>query len=536
MSGKHTNTTFFAAAWSEWWAKFPAPAVLAPGTLRRANVAAMFGENILPSRRAARSVIRAIQLGLRETLGESATWWSPGIGLIDIAYGNLLPSAVDLKHSVVQSMIERCVKEALHEFKVVVDELPEKVVRRLSIEDFRIQCLRTQARNDQIHILDVSEALFGEPDPKQHLTRRVWKSVYRTIDQHLASGGYYVRCPNNQILLLFPAYSKLLGELKRKAIAEDISRSVIRLAVHPDEEEENAAEDGDPGFDIEAGAENADITKIRLRLERERVELNLAFKAMGEVEKAERLGPSALEMPEGFSARGVPLWFAKNRIVGSEVLEPMRKDEAWSRYFSIYRHESDPLNLPMLSVAIKSIQRKLSAERPSVVTVPVNWSFLDRTRLRTHYLEICSHLPEAARRLLVLQLIGVPEDLFTARIDERIRQLIPFCRSVVCQVRLGRDDLLQLKGLPLHSVGIDVGEGLPVDSDLMADMEKFMNAAAPLGRRTFIHGVTKKSLVVAAIGAGFDYIAGLAIPEPGADRPGVSQFSVADLYVRTADA
>ena len=147
-----------------------------------------------------------------------------------------------------------------------------------------------------------------------------------------------------------------------------------------------------------------------------------------------------------------------------------------------------------------------------------------------------SDVPEAARRLLVLQLIGVPEDLFSARIEERIRQLLPFCRSIVCQVRLGCEDLLQLKGLPLHAVGVDVGEGLPVDSDLMADMEKFISAAAPLGRRTFVHGVTKKSLVVAAIGAGFDYIAGQAIPEPDGDQPGVSQFSVADLYTRTTDA
>lgn len=534
MSGKQSITAFFAAAWPEWWAKFPPPAVFARGTLRRANVAAMLGDNILPSRRAARDLIRAIQLGLRETLGESATWWSPGVGLIDIAYSNLVPSAVDLKHSVVTSMIERHVKEALDEVKVVVDEPPEKIVRRLSIEEFRIQCLRTQTQNDQIHVLDVSEALFGEPDPKQHLTERVWKSVYRTIDQHLASRGYYVRCPDNQILLLFPGYSKLLGELKRKAIAEDISRSVIRPAVRPDEEEK--AVDGDPGLDIEAGAESADIINMLRRVERERAELNVAFKAMGELEKAERLGPSALEMPKGFGARSVPLWFAKNRIVGSEVLEPMRKDEAWSRCFSISRHESDPLNLPMLGVAIEKIQRKLAIERPSVVAVPVNWSFLDRTRLRTHYLEICSHLPDAVRRLLVLQLIGVPEDLFAARIDERIRQLIPFCRSVLCQVRLGRDDLLQLKGLPLHGVGIDVGEGLPAESDLMADMDKFMSAAVRLGRKTFIHGVTKKSLVVAAIGAGFDYIAGPAIPETGVDRPGVSQFSVADLYAKTADA
>jgi hypothetical protein len=143
---------------------------------------------------------------------------------------------------------------------------------------------------------------------------------------------------------------------------------------------------------------------------------------------------------------------------------------------------------------------------------------------------MASKLSEAARRFLVFSLSDVPEDLLTARIEDRMREMRPYCRTMTFRTEIDRVDFQQIRGVDFHAVGTELRTpGLP-ESETMAAMNTFMKNLAPLAAKSFIDGLATKSLVVAAIAAGFSYLSGSAIDAvPGASG-GVRAFSIADLY------
>ncbi len=237
--------------------------------------------------------------------------------------------------------------------------------------------------------------------------------------------------------------------------------------------------------------------------------------------------PDLLFSP-GFSVRTVPSWLAKKKVVGGFVIEPIEGGGPNAARHFPNEGSVDGFDLPVLHYAAQRAGALVATQKPMLVFVPIYWNYLDQARLRTPYLSYLSTISEASRRLLVFELAGIPEDLMPTRIEDRIRQLRPYCRSIVCRTRIARRDLSVFGKLPIHAIGIDLGELPPYERGIIPALDDFLDQAEKTQRHTYIHGLTSKSMLIAVQSAGVDFVAGSIIPE--AESSAIHPFEIADLY------
>jgi hypothetical protein len=170
----------------------------------------------------------------------------------------------------------------------------------------------------------------------------------------------------------------------------------------------------------------------------------------------------------------------------------------------------------------------LEGTRPSSMAAPRNlWSWRPSARLK--YLELCARLPEELRRYIVISMRRVPENLMTSRIEERVRDLRRFCRAVMRRVELARRNFDQFAGVPLHAIAAELAAAGAIERQAMAAMHEFLDALTPRRIKSFVEGLSTKSLVIAALASGFDYLLGSAIITETRTL-GVRAFSIPDLH------
>ncbi len=226
--------------------------------------------------------------------------------------------------------------------------------------------------------------------------------------------------------------------------------------------------------------------------------LNQAFAALG----AASVTTTPVEYATGVVFRTVPVWRARNHaLIGHNIFV-----QSSTGHIPV-----DLLDLSCLVKAHTDIQDGIDAKSPYLVIAQLHWYTLERVATRTRYLELAAKLAEDARRYLVFSLHDIPEDLLPARIEDRMRELRPFGRTMSFNTDLDRRDFDQIKGQDFHAIGTSLERNDSSERDLMLAINSFVSAVAPLKTKSFIHGLDTKSMVVAAIAAGFDYLSGAAI-------------------------
>ncbi len=534
-AGERTSKEF-DALWTDHWLKSaPAqPATVPAGTILRVDLVMMVGEGLPETEWGVERLVASVLLGLDEVLAGGALYWSPAPGVIDIHYGKLPRKAAELKHAVVISTVERCVRELPAQEPEKAEEKKDRpagraddLPTRVDWATFRALCAKSRARPDQIHVIDLGEVLFGAPTPAQRLPRRVWNLVDNIVDEFLATGGYCTHYPGNRLCLLFPGLTRELGEMKRKAIANEIERSISQLVREGEEE----------GGAVPITAQSA--TRRQPAREEEETDpavrhrSNQALAAMASAFHIVKLEPADTELPKGYGLRFAPLWRAANRNLVGQVAEPtVETPGGVARFLPELEETEEPvtLDLPVLARATERIRELVAAQSAYLVNVPVHWFSLERKNVRNKYLQFCSSIPPEVRRFLVLALIGTPDDLLPARVDDRVRQLRPYCRAVTCGVGLGNRAFDHFKTPNVHAVGVDLGREPQDERYLIKAMDKYMDAVQPLRLRTYVYGVTTTSLLIAALASGFDYLSGSAIVDKDDTPHGVREFTIPDIY------
>ena len=181
-SARQNAVSDFDASWKGWWEKYPIPVTLPAGTVRRVDVLGMIGAAESWSAAATQALLDKVGRALDDLLADKATRWSPASGLIDIYSGTVNKAAADLKHSVVTSTIERCVRDAMRDLAATPSGEDVAVERLVDWERFETLCKKAKVRTDQVQILDIGEALFGTPEPDHPLSQRVWRAVDRILE------------------------------------------------------------------------------------------------------------------------------------------------------------------------------------------------------------------------------------------------------------------------------------------------------------------------------------------------------------------
>lgn len=520
------DEAIFVDVWTERFARVAVPhQLVAAGAVRRLDVGGLMGKSMPKTTKEGQQLIDGIVADIGSVLGGDATYWSPAPGLIDIFYAKLLPTAADLKHSVVRKAAERRIRttigngEAGKETRVSTPAAVQE--RRVPWEKFRAICRKAQAKPEHVQTIDVSEMIFGVSEPNARVPRRAWLIVEDIVDDFLQSGGYCTRYPGNLLLFVFPGLSISLAQMKRKAIAGEIERAVAGLA-RRGEPGEGA---GDEGRSVDASAPRAEATD---QSPEEVARLNMAFAAMASAMRSSAISEDDLAVPQGVSIGTTPVWRAGNQTLVGHVIRALPTDPAMERDLADDLFAAT-LDLPVLAHAQDHLLRRVDLQNPHLVVAPVSWHTLERPAARTKYLELAARLPEEMRRYLVVSLRDIPDDLMASRIDERVFELRRLCRTLMCRAKVERRDFEQFHGLQFHAIGVVLAGGDGEERDIMAAMDGFLDAISPLATKSFADGLNSKSLVIAALAAGFDYLSGSAIVDRAA-AVGVRSFSIPDLY------
>jgi hypothetical protein len=166
-----------------------------------------------------------------------------------------------------------------------------------------------------------------------------------------------------------------------------------------------------------------------------------------------------------------------------------------------------------------------------LIVLCVHFETLAAAACRRRYVEaLARSITTADAKLLVIEIVGVPDGVLPSRIFDFAAALRPYCRSVSACLRIECADVSSLKGPNIHAIGCDIGKSQMPELTVMQQLARFSRAAEKAGLASFVHGLRSVSLTGAAVGAGFRYIDGEGVSKL-VDRPErVSSFSLSDIY------
>ncbi len=173
---------------------------------------------------------------------------------------------------------------------------------------------------------------------------------------------------------------------------------------------------------------------------------------------------------------------------------------------------------------------------------PVDYETLAARNGRQAFIDLCRDIPPSVRQLLMFEFCGLPEGAPQSRVLDIVSALKPYCRAVYLRVKPGFRNFAMLAqsgvigaGFALPPYGNQPGmgnaEGGLASTKVMGD---FARDCARCNLRSYVHGLTLRSQVQAALSAGIDYIDGPAVDRP-TDLPGpMRHFNLDEIYGRPA--
>ncbi|MDO8605836.1 MAG: hypothetical protein Q7R40_04815 [Phaeospirillum sp.] len=233
-----------------------------------------------------------------------------------------------------------------------------------------------------------------------------------------------------------------------------------------------------------------------------------------------------------------PVWHVRRRAIGTFLCMPtvpMGRDcvLVGSRTMADISPqlvaEIDRLGLVRVSGDIQSLAAN---DQRALVSAPVHFETLATLRLRKDYLAVCANLPTIVRRHLILELVGLPDGTPEGRVIELLNVVRQFCLAINVRVRLTETRFAALVGARVHAVGaaLDEKEEEGDEGDLFRRMNDFTTSAEKANLKTYLHGSPSRSLSVAALCSGFDYVAGDGLATAVGTPDPAYRFNAIDLY------
>lgn len=242
---------------------------------------------------------------------------------------------------------------------------------------------------------------------------------------------------------------------------------------------------------------------------------------------------TATTPPSSFVYR--PIWHTRQDAIATYLCQPMwvksnavgAAGEGTIEYQLAYSGEGDIATLEEVCRTF----RALAAEgRRVLLSMSVHLETVARSATRKEFLAVAAGLSPAERRFLSVEFAGIDETVPVMRLTELVSVIQPFCRSVILRCPLDRRRFAGVREARLYAVGVEIGPFHGPEAGLLARLDDFAGAAQAAGLRSYAHGLRSRSLMSAAISAGFDYVDGDPVA-PLRERPSNAyRFSLTDLY------
>lgn len=232
-----------------------------------------------------------------------------------------------------------------------------------------------------------------------------------------------------------------------------------------------------------------------------------------------------------------PMWNTKHKVISAYCCIPARIDSSGSTLIggaAMPLGHASPENAILDQFVLQRIVSDLikigSDKRKMFLVEPVHYITLNNPKLHAPFLELCRHIPQELRKLLIFEVLGLPDSLPSTILARIMLALKPFSGSVSVRRRLDASDLAQLHDMGVNAVGADISNYAADEEKIIKQMAGFCESASIANLYTYIHGLKSVSLISSALGAGFAYVDGdpvmsvIDLPKP------LSPFDLEDLY------
>lgn len=172
----------------------------------------------------------------------------------------------------------------------------------------------------------------------------------------------------------------------------------------------------------------------------------------------------------------------------------------------------------------------VNAGRRILTILPVHFDNIGRTASRHEFIQALSGLPFELKRLIVVEIDGIPDGVPPARLMLLVAAMRAHCRSVLLKFGLEAVAVENLSGCGALAAGVDLRHYTGSEAEAFQRLQRFEAAARKSKLRVYATGLDTRSLLAAALALQFRYLEGEAIALPLKELSGVKAFSLLDVY------
>jgi len=225
----------------------------------------------------------------------------------------------------------------------------------------------------------------------------------------------------------------------------------------------------------------------------------------------------------GANFRYQPIWHRETQAITSYGLNlRFLVGDAQLSVNELMDWEDDPevvvaVDLLMARKALADLAAMLRQGTKAILSLPLHRAVLDMPVARAELLALLTAAPVPMRQLILLDILDAYAGDWTL-LPALVGGLRRVSREVVLRLSLDHTDFSRVLAAGAHTVGGDLREHAWPHARAMRGLADFGKAARSAGLKSYVLGINTPPLAIAAIAAGFDYLAGSAvspeIPEP----------------------
>lgn len=253
--------------------------------------------------------------------------------------------------------------------------------------------------------------------------------------------------------------------------------------------------------------------------------------------EAESQSAPAVDVLAGIDFVFRPMWDPTRNVMATYRCVPQVKlsdvdGAACDASLAVARDPDAMARLDGVTIArVKSDLKAMAADgRRLVIAMPLHFETLCSGAQRRRITAELGAIAESMKQYLVIEIVGVPTGFLKSRLMEVIAPLRMCCRAVSLQVTIGTIDFTQVRGTGIAAVGADIADLAKSEAVVMQQLSRFQRSAEKAEVVTFLHGAQSRSLVAAAVGAGFHYVDGDGVAATLRRPERIVPFQLADLY------
>jgi EAL domain-containing protein (putative c-di-GMP-specific phosphodiesterase class I) len=188
------------------------------------------------------------------------------------------------------------------------------------------------------------------------------------------------------------------------------------------------------------------------------------------------------------------------------------------------------LDLRAVAQATRELRRQKAAGFKSLVGVEVHCRTLENAKTRLEVAALCAALPPDLQRLLIIDIVGLFFDAPESRVLNCVAAVKAGCGRIALRCAVDDRALSRLQYLGIAALSVDLARHPMPEQTLLPFFNRFCGAAQTLRLATVGRGLSSKSQVALAIGAGFDRVEGPAVLAAIAEPGPMVRFALEDIY------